>query len=110
MGTCARGPDNRLDSLYGKYIPTIKKEAVNKTQEPKTPQVRNVNTDPSKAPSLKEILKSSENEQKKKDHEDFVKRIGKGGQPIPFVLFDESELTVDTPTVPSFDYAALMKH
>jgi hypothetical protein len=68
MGTCARGPENRLDSLYGKYIPTAKIEAAKKSQEPKTPQVRNVNTDPSKAPSLKEILKSSENEQKKKDH------------------------------------------
>jgi hypothetical protein len=69
-----------------------------------------VNTDPSKTSSLKEILKSSENEQKKKDHDDLVKRIGKSGQPIPVMLFDESELTVDTPPVPSFDYAALMNH
>jgi hypothetical protein len=67
--------------------------------------MRNVNTDPLKISSLKEILKTNETQKKKKDLEDCIKR---NSQAIPTLAFDENALMVKTPPVPTFDYAALM--
>ena len=108
MGNCARELENRTDSLYGKYIPTAKIQAEAKKQELQTPQ-RVANTDPTKISSLKEILKSNEDKKIKKDHENNIKRAHKDARPIPTLIFDERELTVQTPVVPSFDYALMMK-
>ena len=68
MGTCARAPLNRTDSLYGKYIPIEKIHAKNKKTEALTPPPRVANPDPTKTSSLKEILKSNEDKKIKKDH------------------------------------------
>lgn len=83
MGNCANHLKvQRMDSIDGKYIPPTSPQK----KDPHSP-TKVSNTGP-RVSSLKEILKTTQENKKKKDSEDNIKKNGRQDKAIPTIVLD----------------------